>query len=322
MYFLIANPSSRSGNSGAEALKLRAVLDVQHLPSTVCYTTGPGDATRIAREISRSAAEKKKTANIVIFGGDGTINEVLAGIENFDYVNFGIVPVGSGNDMAKGLGLPDSNPRLFARIAEGTVQRTIDYGYISFDHLSGDRARGYSGELPEGIRFANGSGIGFDAAVCEEVNATGTKGLLNLLGLGKLSYGMIALKQLFGAKKSPCRIETDDGRIYHFKNILLLCGMNLPYQGGGYCFAKDADPSDGMINITIAGNLSKARMLLCFERAKKGKLYGTRGITHLRCRSLKVKTERPLWVQTDGEVHVKADEITISAVPGKIRLIV
>ncbi len=322
MYFCIANPVSRSGNTGAEARKLQAVLNAQHLPSTICYTKGPGDAGRIAGRIAAEAAEKKEDADIVIFGGDGTINEVVSGISDFRYIRIGIVPVGSGNDMARGLGLPKDNHRLFARIAEGAVQRTIDLGHIHYDRFAGKAARGHNGEIREDIYFANGSGIGYDAAVCEEVNATATKGILNRLGLGKASYGLIALKQLLGVRKTACDIVTDDGREFHFDNVFFACAMNCSHQGGGYCFAPDADPSDGLMNVTVVGNLTKIRALMCFPKAAKGELAGTHGITQFTCRKMKVRTGRPLWVQTDGEVQMQTDAATFEMLQQKIRLIV
>ena len=322
MYYCIANPVSRSGNTGAEARKLHAVLEAQHLPSMICYTEGPGDAGRLAGKIAKDAAKKKEIADIIIFGGDGTINEVVSGIADFSYVRIGIVPVGSGNDMARGLGLPKDNYRLFARIAEGTVQRTLDFGHIHYDRIAGKEARGHIGEVKEDIFFANGSGIGYDAAVCEEVNATATKGLLNRLGLGRFSYGLIALKQLLGVRKTSCDLVTDDGREFHFDNIFFVCAMNCSHQGGGYCFAPDADYTDGLMNVTVIGNLPKIRALLCFPKAAKGKLYGEKGITHFKCRKMKVKTGRPLWIQTDGEVQMQTDAATFEMIPQKIRLIV
>ena len=322
MYYCIANPLSRSGNCGEEAGKLQAYLEAQGKQCTVCFTKGPGDAGRIAGEIAKEAAEKQETADIVIFGGDGTINEVVSGISDFSFIRIGIVPVGSGNDMAKGLRLPKDSQQLFARIAEGKVQRTIDLGHIHYDRIAGKVARGHVGDIPEDICFANGSGIGYDAAVCEEVNATATKGLLNRLGLGQMSYGLIALKQLLAVKKTSCDIETDEGQKWHFDNIYFVCAMNLDYQGGGYRFAPDADPSDGRMNVTVVGNLSRPGALMCFPKASKGKLYGTKGITNFTCRKMKICTGRPLWVQTDGEVAMQTDRITVEMIPKVLKLIV
>ena len=322
MYYCIANPSSRSGNTGAEAQKLRAVLDAQHLPCKVIYTKKQGDAGRIAGRIAEEAAKKKEDADIVIFGGDGTINEVISGIRDFSFVRIGIVPVGSGNDMARGLHLPEDNYALFARIAEGCVQRTIDLGHIHYDRIAGKAARGYQGEIGEDVYFANGSGFGFDAAVCEEVNSTRMKSFMNRLRLGRFAYSLIALKQLLAARKTSLDIETDDGRRFHFEKAYLACAMNLAYQGGGYCFAPDADPSDGMMNVIIAGNLSKTGVLLALPKAAKGEHYGLKGITSFTCRKMKVRAGQPLWLQMDGEVKMQSDRLTFEMLPQKIRLIV
>lgn len=322
MIYFIVNPSSRSGNTGAEAKKLRALLEAQHKACTVFRTKGPGDAGRMAARISESAKLKGETADIIIFGGDGTINEVLNGIKDFDSIRVGIVPVGSGNDLARGLKLPDENARLFARIAEGAVQRTVDIGKVTYNRRSGRLSRLHPDNIPNTALFINSMGIGFNAAVCEEVLDSRIKTFLNRLGMGQLAYGLIAVKQLFSLKRGSCDIVFDDGRSLHFDKMYIADCFNYSYEGGGYCFAPDADGSDGKLNLVAVADMPLIKVPLCFPKAKKGTLYGMRGVTNLTFRKATIRTGRAHWVQTDGEVSLETDKITVEVLPKKLRLIV
>ena len=322
MIYCIVNPASRSGNTGAEAKKLRAVLEAQHKPCTMFRTKAAGDAGRIAGLISEQAKKKGETADIIVFGGDGTINEVLNGIRYFESVRLGVVPVGSGNDMARGLVLPPDNHRLFARIAETQAQRTVDIGRVTYHTKSGQVARGHAEAVPDTVIFGNTMGIGFNAAVCEEVQVSKLKGFLNRIGMGRLAYGLIAVKQLLAAKRCSCDITLDDGRSLHFNRMYFVDGFILPFEGGGYRFAPDADPTDGLMNLVAVADVPLPMVLPCFSKAKKGTLYGTRGVTNLVFRKATIRTGAPLWVHTDGEVACETDRITVEILPQKLQLLI
>ena len=322
MFYCITNPSSRSGAAQGTGAKLSRLLEKNGIPYKMCYTAGPGDGRRIAAEISKEASASGEEITLAVLGGDGTINEVLNGITDFSKIRFAIVPVGSANDFARGLALPENEDELLERVAENEVRRTLDLGRLTYLRRSDILSRLHPDVIPDEQIFGYSAGIGFDAAVTEEALKSRIKDFLNKVHLGSLTYGVIGLRQMLKARKTACDIELDSGEKIHFDNIFFAAAMNLPYEGGGYPFAPDADGSDGKLNLLIVGNLPRARAMLSFPAAKKGKIYSIKGTYHYTCSRVRIRTAEPMWVHTDGEVSMKSDEIEFAALPGKLRLIV
>ena len=94
MYDIICNPVSGKGSSLAALEKVENILKAGNIPYEVHLTEKPMHATELTREINR-----KPHAKLIVMGGDGTLNEVLNGIENFDTLDLGIISCGTGNDF-------------------------------------------------------------------------------------------------------------------------------------------------------------------------------------------------------------------------------
>ena len=145
-----------------------------------------------------------------------------------------------------------------------------------------------------------------------EVQRSRIKAVLNKLGLGKLTYLGIALKQLFAAKAVSGRLILDDDQTIDIENMLFTVGMIHRFEGGGFMFCPDADDSDGYLDLCTAGNLSKLLVLFALPTAFKGKHYRFKGITPYRTKQFVLETSAPLWAHTDGEVSQKTHKITVS----------
>ena len=271
------------------------------------WTTGKGHAMELASEIT---ALHRDTV-LVVLGGDGTINEVLNGIQDFSKVRLGFLPAGSSNDLARGLKLSDIDT-LIQRICTGSVTHTIDLGLLHYDRLP---------EIRDRI-FAISCGIGYDAAICEEALHSRIKKFFNLLHQGKLSYGVIGAKQLFAAPSARCEITMKDGKRYTADRMLFASVMNTPYEGGGYQFAPDARPDDALLNLVMVGDIAKLNALIHFPSAHEGRYYHVNGVTHSMAERIHIETSTPLWVHTDGEVMTKAESITVTVLPHRLKLIV
>lgn len=310
MYYIITNPASQSGNDHDRIVKkLESALCDRQIDFETKYTHVADDAGRFAKDISTRDEEN----TIIVVGGDGTINSVVNGIADFSKVKFGFIPAGSANDLAKGLGIKDINSdngqdKNIIHIVEGKVRRTIDLGQIEYD----GRTR----------LFAVSAGIGFDAAVCKESDDSGARGFFNKLHLGKLTYGTIALKQLITAPEVKCDISLSNGTEFHIGKLVFATFMNTPFEGGGYKFAPDAVPTDGDINVSAIGDLSKFTVLVNFPSAHKGTYYRVPGVFHAKAPEIKVHADEPLWVHTDGEVIGKPTDFVIRCLPKKLRMIV
>lgn len=259
---------------------------------------------------------------IVVIGGDGTINGVINGIRDFSRVKFGFIPAGSANDFARGLGIPDiSQDRRqdenIQKIAEGKVIRTIDLGEIRYDSKGDEESVNEHSRL-----FAVSAGIGFDAGVCHESDISRVRGFFNALHLGALTYGTIALKQLITTPEAKCDITMMDGNALHIGKLVFATFMNTPFEGGGYKFAPDAVPDDGMINVSAIGDLSKLTVLVNFPSAHKGTYYKVRGVYHSKAAGMEVCTGQPLWVHTDGEVIGSYSHFSIRCIPHVLNMII
>lgn len=105
MYSFIVNPNSRSGEGRNVWNRLRSIMESQGISYQYFLTEYVGHATVLAQRIS-AAGTPEDPVTLVTVGGDGTIYEVLTGIIDLSSVVFGFIPVGSGNDFCRSMGLP------------------------------------------------------------------------------------------------------------------------------------------------------------------------------------------------------------------------
>lgn len=282
-YDFIINPESRSGLGEMTWKMIEPELKKQRVRYRAHMTAKRKDAGKIAEELTSDGREH----TLVVLGGDGTLNEVVNGIRDPEKITLGYIPIGSSNDFARGLRLPkDPMDALEAVLHPGKVIR-MDVGVIS----DGTRSR----------RFLVSAGIGFDAAVCHEVCVSRWKVILNRLGLGKLSYAVVALDRLAKDRPAHLALTMEDGSRREFPGTCFAAFMNLPYEGGGFKFCPGASPEDGLLDVIVAHGLSVPKILCLLPLAFGGKHTGSKGITILKCRSVRVEADTPLPLHTDGE---------------------
>lgn len=306
MYHIIINPASRSGK-GLKIWK-EQVEPALHRDgiSFRCHFSGKaGDVVRITEDILSSA--KERPIHMIILGGDGTMNEVLQGISDTSQVILGYIPTGSSNDFARDLKLPTDPVAALDLILHTGKPAPMDLGTVTYE--DGHKRR-----------FCVSCGIGYDAAVCSDALHSKMKNVLNRIGLGKLTYLSIALKQLFATKAVSGRLILDDAAPVDIGNILFISCMLHRFEGGGFMFCPDADATDGVLNMCAVGDLSKALILFALPTAFKGKHYRFQGITPYRAKKLVIETSSPLWVHTDGEVTRKSSRITVTCEQQAVRI--
>ena len=323
MYYCIVNPSARSGKGKEIWDKLERTFKAKGLEFKVKFTKGPGHATVLARSITSAQRDQSDSpVKLVVMGGDGTLNEAINGITDFENTLLGYIPIGSSNDFSRDLGFPKDPQKLVDKIIEGKEVRRLDLGKLTYNSMSDTMSRLHQENISTTRMFDVSSGIGFDAAVCEEALSSHTKNFLNKIGLGKLTYGSIAIRQLLGAKKVPCDLELDDGTKLHLDHFLFVVAMIHHHQGGGFNLAPTADLSDGLFDLIVIGNMSKPAMFRALPMAYVGKHYGIKGVYHYTAKSFSIKTSEPLWVHTDGEVSVKSDNLSMECLQNKLHLMV
>ena len=178
MYYFIINPRSRSNRGLAIWKELEVYLNDNKINYQYMLTEFPGHATELASKWSTDFTAEA----IIILGGDGTINEVINGISDFSSIPLAYIPTGSSNDFARSMKLPAKPIDCLRRILNYPAETFLDVGMITSEDMQ--------------HYFMVSSGIGFDASVCKEAMNSRAKNILNRIGLGKITYFVIALKQL------------------------------------------------------------------------------------------------------------------------------
>lgn len=302
-YIFIVNPKSRSGRGGMVWKLIEPELKKRRVDYQVFYTRHARHAAEITAGITADGREH----TLVVVGGDGTVNEVVGGIRDCSKVTLGYIPTGSGNDFTRALRLPSDTHAALETILEGGRKVPMDVGRV---RCGGDA-----------WRFAVSAGIGFDAAVCHRAAVSPVKVVLNKLGLGKLTYLVIALKWIFSEHPVRAEIRMDGGETKRFEHMYFIAVMNHPYEGGGFFFCPKAQIGDRMLDVIAVSELPKWKILFLLPTAFFGKHVNFRGISIFRCREIEVKMGRSLPIHADGEPIAVGDTIRAGLEPEQIRVI-
>ncbi len=323
MYYVIVNPASKSGRGKKIWAGLEPVFIQNGIAYKVIFSKGTGHVTRIVSKLTAPERLPADAApvNLIILGGDGTMNEALQGISDFGRIRLGYIPTGSSNDLARDLALPKNPALILQTILKGETVRTMDIGTLTYGCTEDASSAASVSETASVRRFAVSCGIGFDAAVCQEALASRFKNTLNRLGLGKLTYLSIALKQLIAARSVSCDIYLDHAKEpVHLNHFLFTAFMIHRYEGGGFQFCPMADASDGILDLCAVGRIPKPVILLALPTAFWGKHYIFPSIRHYAASQVTLRASAPLWVHTDGEVSRKSDCITVTCTKQQLRL--
>ncbi len=296
MYYFIVNPNARSGTGKSIWKQLRHELLLRKIPYKAYLTEYSGHAVTLSNKLS-TLGTKESPIYLIAVGGDGTLQEVLNGIRDFDHIYFGYIPTGSGNDFCRSMGIPSDPIKALHAILKKERILSMDIPVVHY------RDRQY--------RFGISAGMGFDAAVCQEVSVSPVKRVLNRFGLGKLIYLLIALKQLAFMTPCPMLLDMEEGRKFYFHKVYFAAVMNQKYEGGGFRFCPDASPSDGVLDVIVVEGLPKLKLLVCLPTAFFGKHTIFKGVHTFRCKRIKLHSTTPLSVHMDGEPNGLHRELSV-----------
>ena len=304
MYYFIVNPGSRSGRGKAVWQIVEGILEREQVEYRVFFTAYRYHATKLAREIT----SQKEKLTLVTVGGDGTVNEVVDGIQDFSRVTFGYIPTGSSNDFARGMALSHDPHTALKHILVPSRYTYLSVGTVTYETKS--------------RRFAVSSGFGFDAEVCCRISISRIKAFFNKFSLGKFSYVSVAVQSLLLQAPKRMVITMDDKMPIVFEKVYFAAAMNQKYEGGGFMFCPKAVPTDDFLDIIVAEGLSKLKILCLLPTAFSGKHTRFSGIHVYRCKKAVMESEIPLPFHTDGEPISLQRRISTSLEPQKIRFII
>ena len=243
MYHFIMNPTASSGkgmkvwetienilieekveykahvlNSAQETIEFVQILTGKNTYNNTTDNTVQKEGITVAQ----MPTQDKEDCHIVVLGGDGTINAVLNGIEDFEHTILSCIRTGSGNDFARNVGVTKDVKKAIRHLLHEADSVCVDYGEATYQTENGQICR----------RFAISNGVGYDADICEEVSRSKLKRVLNYVGLGKLVYVTIGIKQIFTRKNSGAILYLDDESL-QLPGLFFVVGMIHEKEGGG-----------------------------------------------------------------------------------------
>ncbi|MDE5898587.1 MAG: hypothetical protein K2H09_04915, partial [Treponemataceae bacterium] len=242
MHYFIVNKTGGSGKAGRTWERVRRILERLGAEYELHESTGAGSARAIAEGL---LARNAGVVRIVVVGGDGTINEVLNGVSDFSRVRLGVIPTGSGNDFARGAGIPRhfyNTPRALGMILASDGSSAVDVGRLSIVE---------GGAAGTSFLFGISAGLGLDALVCKKTASSRLKFVLNRLHLGGLTYLLLTVQSLFSMTFTRARVMLD-GVEQDFGRLIFLAAMNMRAEGGGVKMAPDARADDGRLSVCAA----------------------------------------------------------------------
>lgn len=303
-YTFIVNPKSSSGNGKMIWKQIEPELKKKHVEYEAKFTEHANHATEIVTEITADEEEHI----LIVLGGDGTMNEVVSGIRDGSRVTLGCIPTGSGNDFTRAIRLPKDPLRALEIVLNQERLVPMDIGRMCCT----------SGEY----RFAVSTGIGFDAAVCHQVDSSNLKALLNKVKLGGLCYLGVALQRILKDELVTCKLSFDGQEAVTFEQTYFVAVMNHPYEGGGFFFCPKAEIGDGYLDVIVVSKLPRWKILLLLPTAFWGGHVKYKGIDIFRCKNVKVELNKALPIHTDGEPIPADTAMEAGVCERQVRLIV
>ncbi len=286
-YHFILNPAAGRGRVARLQETLISQTKEIFLDGEFHVTAAPGDAQRIA------AGLKEKAGVVVAVGGDGTIHEIVNGLVG-GKAALGIIPIGSGNDFARMLGL-DVDSREALQILRAGKRKFIDVGEANEEY------------------FANGVGIGFDA----EVVVTSLK-IKHLRGF--LIYLSAVLQTLI--KYENIAVNFSGSGNFQSKKIFMMTIGNGRSMGGGFYLTPDAVMDDGWFDVCVISALKRREALTHLPKAVKGRHKEMPQVKFFRTKAICIESPEGFPVHADGELlGTRIRRLDVKIIPKALQVI-
>jgi YegS/Rv2252/BmrU family lipid kinase len=289
---VVLNPTAGRGKAGRSEAQLRSDLTEIFRDKSVRFaiTQRGGHAGELA------AAVDSNTSLVIAVGGDGTISQVANGLAGKE-LPMGIVPGGTGNDLARGLGIANYAAALSA-LRAGNVRR-IDALRASINGAD--------------VLSLNAGGSGFDGVVAEWVNTH-----CRQIG-GTLAYVLGMLNCLPQLRANHTTLTVDGERMEMETYLCAVC--NSSSFGGGLNIAPMADLTDGLADVIVIGDVGKIGFLREFPKVFSGRHIEHPKVHHFRAKEVELKTEPALPTFVDGEM-MGPNPIRFQVLPQAVPMIV
>ena len=288
------NPISGSKSKLQLEEKIIKKCEEKNIAFEILFTSPEG-----SYDFLRDKIEKDLITDIVICGGDGSLSPIISSLLNIK-INIGILPIGSGNGLAKTAGIPKSLDKAFDIIFKGNASY-VD-AFLINDRLS-----------------CHVCGLGFDAKVAYQFSKQRTRGLS--------TYSKQVFKNFLSAQTYSFSIDADG---IHFNvEAFLICIANSNQFGNNFKIAPQASLSDGFLDIVVVKKTNKFRVVLSFVKqilaGKTGnvneKSVHQKNILYFQTNKIKIINPHLAPLHIDGDPAQTVKEFSIEILPSAYRLI-
>jgi len=292
---LFFNPAAGRGRAGRKVRLISQLLDARGIVHTLIGSESQGDLeARVLDSIEQGCRR------LLVAGGDGSVHETVNGIlRSAREVEFGVLPIGTGNDFAKASNLPlhweDATKLLAERLSSGEPGRPIDAGRCNERY------------------FANGVGIGFDAKVSGMAHSID-------LPIGDLVYLLAVFRGIWDGIATPdISLQWDDG---NFTGPLTLASLsNGPWVGGMFHIAPMARNDDGVLDLVYAKAVTRAGVMRLLPKILRGQHIDAAEVSWSPVRHCNITAAAPVPSHLDGEIQPLQTNFRVEVLGGALRLL-
>lgn len=235
------------------------------------FTKGKYDAKNIASELT-----SKPLGDIAVIGGDGTVFEVLNGLQNFD-IKFGIIPCGTGNDFCKAIGISPKN-------IIDTLENILSKPAKLTDFIL----------VNDTLRVLNITGIGIDADVLNRYYKA-------KIFKGKIGYYLALIVSLFKFKWNKYKIKIDNKEEL-LKTAMITSVCNGKLFGGGMKISPLSKVDDDLLDVVIVKKMNRLKIPFAFISFMRGNILKKKFTEHIVCKSAELFSDAKPLINADGEI--------------------
>lgn len=281
----IINPVSGGKRKDEVPDLIQKNLDINIFDPTIVFTTGAMHASELAHDAVGNYEY------VIAVGGDGTVNEIASSIVGTDTA-LGILPFGSGNGLARFLGIPMDTVKAIKTLNQERVE-VIDSGKLN------------------GQWFFNMAGMGFDAHISEVFSHDKTR------GFG--AYVRSAFREIVNYRSENYHIEIDG--VAYEREAFMLSFANSSQYGNNAHVSPHASVQDGLLDVCIIKPFPLYRFIEMGIRMFTKTSEGTKYVEIIRGKNILVKRSKSEPVHLDGEPQILGAEVKINVVPKSLKII-
>jgi YegS/Rv2252/BmrU family lipid kinase len=300
---LILNPHAGGGKGSRDWHQIEKLLGAHGLQYELLISKYPKHAILIAKHAVDNGARQ-----LIVVGGDGTLNEVVNGVFQqetclIEKVTIGIIPVGTGNDWIKTFGIPNNYEEAIKKIKEGEAIFQ-DVGKLTYSENGKANSR----------YFINMAGFGFDAQVTRIANLMKKKGRS-----GKWVYHISLLAAYLQYKTHKLNISVNGEQI---EELIFSLSVGIgKYNGGGMMQSPHAIPNNGIFEVTLIKKIDIYGILTNLSGLYSGSYIKDSRVLCYKAKEIFISSQKPLFAEVDGE-SLGQGQFSVEILPRAVQVIV